>query len=274
MSTSFTKSTYGLTRPPPRLLSAAKAPPQSVQMNRELVRTHMFNVADLDAVLARNDVTPFNRSVLEARRAAALASPPSFAPFFAPCAAVHPWHDACLPVPLERFAFVFRWSLPIYGALHFIPMLLFKRGTVLREPARMLLRAGFGTVRSASFFGMCVMIYQSACLPARVGAPGVLTVCASVLLLQALPLDAPHRAPRRAPPRVAAARAARVAARAPPAGGARRARREALVLCRRAPDRAEPVRRGHAPAGRTGDVCAPEGARERVDYGTGEGVRV
>ena len=75
---------------------------------------------------------------------------------------MHPWIHSCAPIPAERFSYVFKWSLPIYGALHFIPMLLFKRRVVWREPARMLVRAGVGTLRSSTFFGLCVVIYQCA----------------------------------------------------------------------------------------------------------------
>lgn len=36
-----------------RLLGAAKAPVESIRMNRDLVRDHVFNIADLDAILKR-----------------------------------------------------------------------------------------------------------------------------------------------------------------------------------------------------------------------------
>ncbi|EKM60112.1 uncharacterized protein PHACADRAFT_251003 [Phanerochaete carnosa HHB-10118-sp] len=143
------------------LLRAAKAPAEGIRMNRDLVRDHMFSIADIDSILSRTDVTPQNRTLLSARRANALASPPSYGPFFGPCAAVHPWFDSCKPIPAERFMFVFKWSLPIYGALHFIPTLLFKRKVVWREPMRMLTRAGVGTIRSSTFFGLCVVTMQS-----------------------------------------------------------------------------------------------------------------
>ena len=34
-------------------MGAAKAPPQAIKMNRDLVRTHTFSIPDLDAVLQR-----------------------------------------------------------------------------------------------------------------------------------------------------------------------------------------------------------------------------
>ena len=49
---------------------------------------------------------------------------------------------------------------PIYGALHLIPMVLFKRNTVMKDPAHMLVRAGWGTARSSAFLGVFVVIYQ------------------------------------------------------------------------------------------------------------------
>jgi hypothetical protein len=52
--------------------------------------------------------------------------------------------------------------VPIYGALHLIPMVLFKRKTVLQDPAKMLVRAGWGTARSSAFLGVFVVIYQCA----------------------------------------------------------------------------------------------------------------
>lgn len=66
-------------------------------------------------------------------------------------------------VPTERFLAVFKWLLPIYGALHLIPMLLFKRKNVWMEPMKMLMRAGWGTARSSAFMGIFIVIYQCGC---------------------------------------------------------------------------------------------------------------
>jgi hypothetical protein len=71
----------------------------------------------------------------------------------------HPHIVSCAFSPIDRFFAVFRWTLPIYGALHFVPMLLFKREAVVRAPKAMTLRAGWGTLRSASFLGVCAMPY-------------------------------------------------------------------------------------------------------------------
>ena len=49
----------------------------------------------------------------------------------------------------------------VYGALHVIPMILFKRGQFMKEPLMMLLRSLKGTVRSSTFLSVFVFIYQS-----------------------------------------------------------------------------------------------------------------
>ncbi|KAI0265887.1 hypothetical protein BC834DRAFT_876787 [Gloeopeniophorella convolvens] len=132
--------------------SAGQIPKEVVSINRDMVRNHTYNPADLERILARPDLLPENLSVLEAWRA---AHPP-----YGSCVGAHPHVASCAHVPFERFLSVFRWTLPIYGALHVVPMLLFKRRAFLREPTRMALRAGWGTARSAAFLGVFVAIYQ------------------------------------------------------------------------------------------------------------------
>lgn len=51
--------------------------------------------------------------------------------------------------------------LPVYSALHLIPMLVLRRQHVQRDPLRMLARACWGITRSCSFLGLFVAIYQS-----------------------------------------------------------------------------------------------------------------
>jgi len=98
------------------------------------------------------DLHPRNVTALEAWRA---ALPP-----YGPCSGSHPHILSCANVPIERFFVVFRWTLPIYGALHVVPMLLFKRGAFSHAPGPMLLRAGWGSMRSAVFLAAFVTIYQ------------------------------------------------------------------------------------------------------------------
>ncbi len=101
-----------------------------------------------------------NRTALEVRKSLASLPTPQFGPNYAPCEMCHPSVESCLVVPFDRFYRVFRWMLPIYGALHLIPMLLFKRKIFWKEPLKMLLRSLGGTARSSAFLGMFVVIYQ------------------------------------------------------------------------------------------------------------------
>ncbi|TDL24870.1 hypothetical protein BD410DRAFT_65350 [Rickenella mellea] len=124
--------------------NASKVSKETVSMNRSLVRVGRFDVADVEALMNREDATPSNRAALAALIAQA-ASTGDFGTRFASCPAVHPWIDHCTDVTLDRFLTVVKWMFPIYGALHFIPMILFKRKLFIEQPSHMLLRAGWGT---------------------------------------------------------------------------------------------------------------------------------
>lgn len=50
--------------------------------------------------------------------------------------------------------------LPIYGALHFVPAVLFKWKAFLQNPSKVLVKAGVGSLRSSTFLGVFVVIYQ------------------------------------------------------------------------------------------------------------------
>src|SRR5258708_38221725 len=76
------------------------------------------------------------------------------------CETIHPWIDSCLYVEVERFIKVFFWMFPVYGALHFIPMLLFRRQVFMREPLFVSLKSLKGTVRSSMFLSVFVLIFQ------------------------------------------------------------------------------------------------------------------
>ncbi|EIW76437.1 hypothetical protein CONPUDRAFT_85000 [Coniophora puteana RWD-64-598 SS2] len=142
------------------LRTAAGAPPEAFEMIRDLTREGRFDVADLDRVIARGDATPSNFTQMLSRRSKALADPPDFGPPYPPCGAVHPWVQSCMAVPIPRFVAVFRWAFSIYGVLHFIPMLLFKRRAVMDAPRHMMGRALWGTMRSSAFMASFVAIFQ------------------------------------------------------------------------------------------------------------------
>ena len=50
--------------------------------------------------------------------------------------------------------------LPIYSVLHFAPAILFKCKAFIRDPGRVLVKSGLGSLRSSAFLGVFVVIYQ------------------------------------------------------------------------------------------------------------------
>ncbi|QRV88149.1 hypothetical protein RhiJN_16167 [Ceratobasidium sp. AG-Ba] len=140
--------------------TASKVQPEAVSMNHSLVRKGTFDLEDVKRLISWKRTTPGNKVRLQAELEAAERG--DFGPRFASCAAVHPFFDSCWSVPLDRFMTVSAWMAPIYGALHFIPMLLFKRGEFMKYPGKMLKRSAYGTARSSAFLGVFVVIYQSA----------------------------------------------------------------------------------------------------------------
>lgn len=135
-------------------------------MNHDLVRDGVFDLVDLDKLAQRDDITRFNKSDLLSLRSQFVnivpgASDTQYFPHYAPCSAVHPALSSCASVPLDRFFAVFKWMLPIYGALHFVPAVLFKRKAFAEDPGKVLVRAGMGSLRSSAFLGVFVVIYQT-----------------------------------------------------------------------------------------------------------------
>ncbi|KAJ7640705.1 hypothetical protein DFH06DRAFT_1477655 [Mycena polygramma] len=139
--------------------SASQMPAATVKINYHAVREHALDLPSLDAILARPDTTPANAGFLRALRESVLAGGP--VPHYGPCEAIHPWMTSCWSVPLDRFANVFKWMLPIYSALHFVPQILFRWKHFRADPAQVLVRSTIGSVRSSAFLGAFVVIYQA-----------------------------------------------------------------------------------------------------------------
>ncbi|KAI5121195.1 hypothetical protein M0805_005996 [Coniferiporia weirii] len=140
--------------------NASKVPREGVRLNRSLVRSGVFEFAEVQSLIDLPSITNANRTKLEERLLRAQASA-DFGEHFGPCAAVHPWLDSCAVVAPDRFVAVFRWMFPIYGALHLVPAVLFKRKLFWEHPWRVLARAAWGTTRSSAFLGVFVVIYQT-----------------------------------------------------------------------------------------------------------------
>ncbi|CAK5264658.1 unnamed protein product [Mycena citricolor] len=139
--------------------TASKVPRAGVQINRAAVRNGEMDLAALDKIIAQRDTTHKNLSLLMQLRDDVMAGRPF--PLYAPCATIHPAVSSCWTVPLDRFVDVFRWMLPIYSALHFLPAILFRWKMFRADPGRVLVRAGAGSLRSSAFLGVFVVIYQA-----------------------------------------------------------------------------------------------------------------
>ena len=142
-----------------RIQQASKVPAEAVLVNRSLTREGTFDPRIVEKVIALPETTAGNRALLTSRILNGQAG--NWGPRQAPCEITHGWVDNCRNAPLDRFLSVSKWMLPIYGALHLIPAVLFKRKIFLENPWRVLARAGLGTARSSAFLGVFVVIYQS-----------------------------------------------------------------------------------------------------------------
>lgn len=81
--------------------------------------------------------------------------------FHVPCEAVHPWESSHVWSPVDRFVEVTRWILPVYMTLHFVPAVFLRMRSFRKDPIRVFLRSLFGSVRSSSFLGVFVIIFQT-----------------------------------------------------------------------------------------------------------------
>ncbi|KAI0306867.1 hypothetical protein B0F90DRAFT_1807613 [Multifurca ochricompacta] len=115
-------------------------PKETITTHHSMVRRGTYDPADLTRILARPDLHPDNATFLKQ------------------------WSETLPPYGhcalRTRTSHVARWTLPVYGALHFVPLLFFKRASFLRAPARMALRAAWGTARSTAFLAVAVVMYQ------------------------------------------------------------------------------------------------------------------
>ncbi|KAH9482253.1 hypothetical protein JR316_0004351 [Psilocybe cubensis] len=146
---------------------ASKVPAECVRMNHDMVREGVFDLKDLEQLIRRPDITAANKADLLSLRTRFLNPLLSadgavdYFPRYGPCSAVHPALSSCSSVPVDRFFAVFKWMLPIYGALHFFPAVLFKRKSFVQDPGKVLLKATLGSLRSSAFLGAFVAVYQT-----------------------------------------------------------------------------------------------------------------
>ncbi|KAG8987738.1 hypothetical protein FRB93_004398 [Tulasnella sp. JGI-2019a] len=148
--------------------TAGRIPQDCIVINRDLLQGEFLNVAAQQRIAdsmtkpwngTGSIVTPENRQFLLDQIAQAEAG--KGIPPFASCSAIHPHYNSCTKTGLMRLYEVAKWIAPMYGALHFIPMLVFRRKIFANAPLKMTIKALLGTLRSSTFLGAFVMIYQS-----------------------------------------------------------------------------------------------------------------
>ncbi|KAL0255686.1 hypothetical protein I308_100493 [Cryptococcus tetragattii IND107] len=139
------------------ILAASRVPSFAILANRTQVRQGYIQDALVQEALNYKGITATNRrrleNVLQKIRGGQQ-------PDAVPCGMVHPWCNSCTETNFRRFFAVCRFMLPVYSALHLIPMLVLRRHHVKRDPVRMMARALWGIGRSCSFLGVFVVIYQ------------------------------------------------------------------------------------------------------------------
>ncbi|CAG8629902.1 11661_t:CDS:2, partial [Acaulospora colombiana] len=137
---------------------AAKVLQPTVLINRAFTRTGQPDPKNMQELIDWKFTTPSNRTKIA--QVMALTATGPIERRFSNCAETHPWLDSCTYVQIERFLEVFKWMFPIYGALHFVPALLFKRKEWAKDAPGMLWKNLLGTGRSSTFLGVFVIIYQ------------------------------------------------------------------------------------------------------------------
>lgn len=179
------------------ITTASKLPTEAVQVNHDMLRHHSYNPKDFENIFRKWESTASNKaginrfidrfntipkvpltenpytyipdllrssgsSLTTATGKVISADDPAswYLPFYVDCRAVHPAMPSCTLEIFDRFFAVFKWMLPIYGALHFVPAVLFKMDAFKRDPGKVLMKAGLGSMRSSAFLGVFVSLYQ------------------------------------------------------------------------------------------------------------------
>jgi hypothetical protein len=137
--------------------AANRDPPEGFEFNRKAVQDHLFDLPVVEHILARPDVTLHNRQALLCLQARALNGSTDL-PRYLPCCGLHPHTTSCWTAAVIKFARVWRWILPTYAVLNFVPSVLFRFPAFRADPARILARASVGSARSSAFLGMFVTL--------------------------------------------------------------------------------------------------------------------
>jgi hypothetical protein len=133
------------------MIKAARCPKESLILNAKTVRG--IPVSAEEAMTAISKLHPTKHAIDVVSQL-----PTSTLPV--PCEAIHPWMDGCEITALERFTKVFKSFLPVYGTLHFVPMLLLRNKHFRSDPMNMLSKTTIATMKSGAFLATFVTLYQ------------------------------------------------------------------------------------------------------------------
>ncbi|KAL0090897.1 hypothetical protein J3Q64DRAFT_1707611 [Phycomyces blakesleeanus] len=134
------------------MVKAARVPESLLRLNAKNIRKIPFEAGEALHAIKRHRPT---------QHAIDVVSKLSSLPVVTPCEAVHPWMDSCNSTAIERFSLVFKSMMPVYGTLHFVPLLLLRTKSVLESPVKMLSRTAINTIKSGAFLASFVSIYQA-----------------------------------------------------------------------------------------------------------------
>ena len=106
------------------MIKAARCPEPSLKLNCKNIRGLPISTDEFVSVVQK--YRPTARSLQMARTL-------PVHPDVVPCEVIHPWLDSCNAVALERFTKVFKSMMPVYGTLHFVPMIVLRNKHLKKE---------------------------------------------------------------------------------------------------------------------------------------------
>ncbi|KAI9486495.1 MAG: hypothetical protein EXX96DRAFT_534748 [Benjaminiella poitrasii] len=133
------------------MIKAARCPQGSLQLNAKTVRG--LPITSKEAMEVVKKLRPTQHSIDFVSHMSTNTDPVA-------CEIIHPWIDSCHTTALDRFVTVFKSFLPVYGTLHFVPMLLLRAKHFQRDPVTMLSKTSIATLKSGAFMATFVTLYQ------------------------------------------------------------------------------------------------------------------
>ncbi|KAI7906884.1 uncharacterized protein BX663DRAFT_426074 [Cokeromyces recurvatus] len=133
------------------MIKAARCPKGSIQLNAKTIRG--IPITSEEALEVVKKLHPTQHAIDYVKRMKTNTDPVA-------CEIIHPWVIGCHATALDRFTKVFKSFLPIYGTLHFVPMLLLRAKHFKRDPVTMLSKTTIATLKSGAFMATFVTLYQ------------------------------------------------------------------------------------------------------------------